>query len=68
MPGAVNDLAVEQPLGERAAVVGAGRADREAASANPSDEHGVVADVAADHRPVRELRCVDPRGEIGAGG
>lgn len=65
MPGAANGVLDEEPLGERAAVMRAGGADREHLLAASCQQHRLVADMAEQHGAVGELSEGDALGEIG---
>jgi hypothetical protein len=51
----VNFLAIEEPLGERPAVVLAGGPDGEHLGASPRQEHSFAICVTEEHRAVREV-------------
>src|SRR5690348_15570293 len=64
MPRASYRVVDEEPLGERAAVMGTGRADREDLLAAACQQHRLLADMSEEQGAVDELRKRDPRREI----
>src|SRR5262249_55918154 len=65
MPGAAHGVIDHQALGERPAVMRAGRADRENLVAAPGQQHRLVAHAAADHLSVGEIAQRNSLGEVG---
>src|SRR5262245_27590923 len=55
MPGAADRVVNDQPLAERASVMGAGGADRQDFSAPASQQHRLVPDLTDKHRAIGEI-------------
>ena len=67
MPRTADRVAREQPFGERAAVVGAGGADREHLVVAAQDHHRLAARVPQQRRLAHQVAFGDAGLEIGAG-
>jgi len=65
VPGAAHGIADDQPLGERAAIVGAGRADGKKLAAAAREQHRLLPDMPAEHASVGNVVQRNALREIG---
>ena len=67
MPGTSHGVVDHEPFGERSAVVGTGRADREEFITAARQQDGFVADMPGKHVSVGEIIDRDARRQVGTG-
>src|SRR4029077_7370001 len=65
VPRATDGIRHQHPLGERAVVMGALRADREQRSPGAREHYGLARDVPQDHAALAKISERDPLGKVG---